>query len=212
MKAFVIAMDNEAQCLIDNLKNSTEETLYGRRVLKGEWRGESVMLVVSGIGKTNAAAATQFAIQSGATEIVNFGVAGGLESTMQVCDVFEVESAVQYDFDLTQLNGTIIGTLNEYTTPYFNLEVKELFPRGRVATGDRFNDSEADNDLIVNTLSCTLRDMECAAIAHVCDKADVPFYCFKCVSDVRGSGSMPGQYIDNLRRCLAKITSILKST
>lgn len=209
MKAYVIAMDNEAQCLIDNLTNMTEETVYGRRVVKGELHDEYVMLVVSGVGKTNAAAATQFAIQSGATEIVNFGVAGGLDPSMNVCDVFEIESTVQYDFDLTQINGTIIGTLNEYATPYFFLDVKGRFPHARVATADRFNDSDVDNDLITQTLACTLRDMECAAIAHVCDKCDVPFYAFKCVSDVRHGGSMPGQYIDNLRRCMQKLTAIL---
>lgn len=209
MKAYVIAMDNEAQCLIDNLENPVEETLFGRRVIKGSLHGEDVLLVVAGIGKTNAAAATQFAIQSGATEIINFGVAGGLLPTMNVCDVFEVESTVQYDFDLTQVNGTIIGTLNEYGTPYFYLEISGRFPPARVATGDRFNDSDIDHELITTTLSCTLRDMECAAIAHVCDRAGVPFRAFKCVSDVRGNGAAPGQYIDNLNRCLKKLTSVV---
>lgn len=211
MTAYVIAMDNEAQCLIDNLTNAEETKRFGRRVVTGEYGGRKVMLVVAGIGKTNAAAAAQFAIQEGATELVNFGVAGGLEPSMQVGDIYEVDSTVQYDFDLTQLNGTVMGTLNEYDSPYFQLRATGRFPARRVATGDRFNDSDADNDLITRTLGCALRDMECAAIAHVCDKAKVAFRSFKCVSDVRGRGSAPGQYAANLRLCLEKLTSLLKA-
>lgn len=209
MKAYVIAMDNEAQCLIDNLKNAKEEKLYGRRVLHGELNGEEVLLVVSGIGKSNAAAATQFAIQSGATEILNVGVAGGLDASMKVGDLYEIESSVQYDFDLTQINGTVMGTLDEYNTPYIPLTTIGKFPSQFIGTGDRFNDSDADNDLLSTALGCQVRDMECAAVAHVCEKAGVPCRALKCISDVRGNGSAPGQYVDNLRICLKKLTEAI---
>lgn len=208
MKAYLIAMDNEAQCLIDNLQDIREEKLYGRRVLHGSLDGEKVMLVVSGIGKSNAAAATQLAIQSGATEIVNVGVAGGLDASMNVGDIYEIESAVQYDFDLTQINGTVMGTLDEYNTPYIPLAVDGRFPAKTIGSGDRFNDSEADNDLLVQALACQVRDMECAAVAHVCERAGVTCKAFKCISDVRGNGSAPGQYVDNLRKCLEKLTRL----
>lgn len=206
MKAYVISMDNEAQCLIDNLKDVREEKRYGRRVLHGKLNGDEVMLVVSGIGKSNAAAATQLAIQSGATEIVNVGVAGGLEASMNVGDIYEIESAVQYDFDLTQINGTVMGTLDEYDTPYLPLTTTGKFPAHSIGTGDRFNDSDADNDMLSTALGCQVRDMECAAVAHVCDRAGVPCRAIKCISDVRGKGAAPGQYVDNLRRCLKKLT------
>lgn len=209
MKAFLIAMDNEAKCLTDNLKNMTEERLFGRRVVRGELAGESVMLVVSGIGKANAAAATQLAIQSGADVIINVGVAGGLDPNMNVADIYEVESAVQYDFDLSAVNGTVVGTLDEYDTPYIALEPTGKVRTEIVGTGDRFNDSDADNDLLSVALGCTLRDMECAAIAHVCLRAGVRCVAFKCVTDVRGKGAMTGQYVDNLNRCLAKLTAEL---
>lgn len=206
MKAYVISMDNEAQCLIDNMKNARETNLYGRRALKGALNGEEVLLVVSGIGKSNAAAATQIAIQLGAREVINVGVAGGLAPTMKVGDIFEIESAVQYDFDLTQVNGTVMGTLDEYDTPYIPLKTTGKFPAQFIGTGDRFNDSDADNDLLSTALGCQVRDMECAAVAHVCDRAGVPCRAIKCITDVRGHGAAPGQYIENLRICLKKLT------
>jgi len=208
MKAFLIAMDNEARCLTDNLTNMTEERRFGRRVVRGELNGEAVLLVVSGIGKSNAAAATQMAIGLGADVVINVGVAGGLDAAIDVGDIYEIDSAVQYDFDLTAVNGTMVGTLDEYDTPYIPLEPIGRLPLHQIGTGDRFNDSDADNDLLAQ-LGVTLRDMECAAVAHVCRTAGVRCVAFKCVTDVRGKGAMTGQYVDNLKRCLAKLTAEL---
>ena len=156
---------------------------------------------------SNAAAATQHAIQSGADVIINIGVAGGLEPSIEVADIYEVDSAVQYDFDLSAVNGTMVGTLDERSTPYIPLSVTGKYPAKSIGTGDKFNDSDDDNDLLMNVLTCSLRDMECAAVAHVCERAGVKCVAFKCITDVRGKGAMTGQYVDNLRRCLAKLTA-----
>lgn len=200
-------MDNEAQCVIDNLVDAVEACEFGRRVVRGKLGGEATMVVVSGIGKSNAAAATQLAIQNGADVIINIGVAGALDSSIEVADIYEVDSAVQYDFDLSAVNGTMVGTLDERSTPYIPLSVTGMYPAKSIGTGDKFNDSDDDNDLLMNVLTCALRDMECAAVAHVCERAGVRCVAFKCITDVRGKGAMTGQYVDNLRRCLAKLTA-----
>lgn len=200
-------MDNEAQCVLDNLVDAVEVREYGRRVIRGKLGGEATMVVISGIGKSNAAAATQHAIQSGADVVINIGVAGGLDPSIEVADIYEVDSAVQYDFDLSAVNGTMVGTLDERSTPYIPLSVTGMYPAKSIGTGDKFNDSDDDNDLLMNVLTCALRDMECAAVAHVCERAGVRCVAFKCITDVRGKGAMTGQYVDNLRRCLAKLTA-----
>ncbi len=200
-------MDNEAQCVLDNLVDAVEACEFGRRVVRGKLGGEATMVVVSGIGKSNAAAATQLAIQNGADVIINIGVAGALDSSIEVADIYEVDSAVQYDFDLSAVNGTMVGTLDERSTPYIPLSVTGMYPAKSIGTGDKFNDSDDDNDLLMNVLTCALRDMECAAVAHVCERAGVRCVAFKCITDVRGKGAMTGQYVDNLRRCLAKLTA-----
>ena len=64
MRAFVIAMENEAAVVRPFLKDG--DRLY-----------------VAGVGKVNAAAATQKAIDAGADEIINCGVAGGLDPAME---------------------------------------------------------------------------------------------------------------------------------
>lgn len=211
MKTFVIAMDNEAQCVISNLTDAAEERVCGRRVIRGKLNGEDALVVVSGVGKTNSAAAAQLAIQlSGAKRVYNIGVAGGLTSDMKVGDLYELKSAVQYDFDLTMLNGTEMGTLNERKDPYIPCTPYGRFPQKILGTGDRFNDNPDDYALLLR-LGCGLRDMEGAAVAHVCETAGVELISIKCVSDVHGNGSTPGQYFENLKKCLAILTDFVKS-
>ena len=186
MRAFVIAMENEAEQVRPYL-------------------GDGDRLYVSGVGKVNAAAAAQKAIDAGAEEVLNCGVAGGLESDMEVGDVYEISQAVEYDFDLTILNGTRLGTHNERTTPFFDCRTTGRFPVRILATGDRFTNDERDTTDPLG-LGATVKDMEGAAIAHVCELNGVPCRMLKCISDVHGRGSMTGQYRDNLAKALGSLS------
>ena len=187
MRAFVIAMENEAEQVRPFLRDG--DRLY-----------------VSGVGKVNAAAAAQKAIDAGADEILNCGVAGGLDPAMEVGDACEISQAVEYDFDLTMINGTRIGTHNERTTPYFDCRTSGVFPARILATGDRFTNDERDVTDPLG-LGATVKDMEGAAIAHVCMKCGVPCFSLKCVTNVAGLGSMTGQYCNNRERALARLRS-----
>lgn len=193
MRAFVIAMECEAACV-------------------RPWLRAGDRLYVCGIGKVNAAAAAQRAICEGADEIWNAGLCGGFGDQVEVGGVYAVGQAVEYDFDLAQLNGTRVGQLDGFDTPYFPcapLGAPCIRASLTLATGDRFNDSEADYELIVKDLGASLRDMEGAAIAQVCLRAGVPCFAVKCVTNVAGGGSMTGQYLSNRERCLASLSSAL---
>ena len=190
-RVFLAAMECEAECVRPHLN-------------------ETDVLIVCGIGKVNAAAAAQRAISEfGAELIVNAGLAGGFGSDMSAGDVYEVASAVEYDFDLARLNGTSVGVLDEYDSAYLDAETVGVFPSAVLATGDHFNDSEEDYSLIRDELGAGLRDMEGAAIAHVCKKNGVRFRAVKCITNVAGKGSMTGQYENAKAECLAVLTDAL---
>jgi len=198
MRAFVIAMACEADTVRPFLRADD-------------------LLIVSGIGKVNAAAATQRAICEGANEIWNVGVCGGFGADVEVGDLFGIDRAVEYDFDLAQVNHTAIGVLDEYDTPYLPLVTDGSYAnvpsfRGyrTLATGDHFNDSESDYALITQTLGASLRDMEGAAIAHVCRSNDIPCRAFKCVTNVAGRNSMTGQYAIHRENCLEILKQAMK--
>ncbi len=206
----VIAMDSEAELLLDAMEIEAIRTLYGKTVHRGKAFGHEVALVVSGVGKVNAAAGTCAAISEGADVVLNFGVAGGLDGSTEVGEVYLVEKVVQYDFDCSQLNGMKVGTLDGETENFFPLLTPKSsdLPRRALGTGDRFNDSPADHALL-RELGCNLREMEAGAMAEVCRYAGLPFCAVKAVSDVYGSGSTTEQFRKNLKRALLNLKAHL---
>lgn len=203
MKVFVTAMECEAECVIRNLGDVEESSVFGRKVVRGTLGGVRTAVVVAGVGKANAAAGTQLAIGTlGAGAVINIGVAGGLDPALSVGAVYRAARAVEYDFDLSKVNGTSVGTPNERDTPFFDLAAAGDWPEAIVATGDRFTDDECDFAFLRETFGASVRDMELGAVAHAAVHAGVPVYSFKAITNVVGQGAMTSQYKANLPRCL----------
>ena len=202
----VIAMQSEAEALLDQMEIENILTVYGKPVHKGTAFGKDVLVCVCGVGKVNAAAGVCAVLAAGADTVLNFGVAGGLHERTELAEVYLIEKAVQYDFDLTQLNGGAIGTLDGETENFLPLFVpkKLRLPLRALGSGDRFNDSAADHSLLL-ALGADIRDMEGAAIAEVCKYAGVPFLSVKAISDVYGAGSTTAQYQKNLARAMLNL-------
>lgn len=196
-------MECEAQAVICNLTNIREQLISGRKVVFGCLNGLETAVVVSGVGKVNAAAGTQLAIALlAAKTIINVGVAGGLDPSLAVGSVYCAVRAVEYDFDLSKVNGSSVGTHDERDTPFYELAKAEGYPAATVATGDRFTDDASDFEFLRKTFGAAVRDMELGAIAHVACRAGVDVYSFKAITNVVGQGAMTSQYKDNLPRCL----------
>lgn len=202
----MIAMASEAQAVLANMEEKEQFISCGKQVIKGRLNGKATAVVITGVGKVNAACGAQYAIDMlGADKIINIGVAGGLNDGTKVADIYGIERAVQYDFDLTQLNGTPMGTLNEFEEPYLALNTLPLYPLKKLGSGDRFNDSKADFILLTKELGADIRDMELGAIVQACVHAGIKIYSFKAISDVAGSGSTTEQYMHNLAMCNARL-------
>ena len=202
----VIAMQSEADILLDNMKVQRSLTVSGKVVHVGMAFGKEVALCICGIGKVNAALGTQLLVSKfGVEKILNFGVAGGLNKNTKLCQVYQIAAAVQFDFDLTAINGTKMGTLDEYSENYLPLSPANLFPRKNLGTADRFNDSTDDYLLLTATLNADIRDMEGGAIVQTAIANRLPVYAFKAISDLAGSGSTTDQYLKNRSSALANL-------
>lgn len=200
----VIAFDKEANALLDHMKIEEKTTVLGKPLYKGTAFGKEILLVECGVGKVNAAAAAAIVIERGAKTVLNFGVAGGLHERTEIARAYVIEKAVQYDFDCVQINGGEIGTLDGETENFLPLAVPERLdlPRRALGTGDRFNDSPVDHELLLR-LGCDIREMEAGAIAQVCRYAGVPFVSVKAISDVYGAGNTTEQFKQNTARACA---------
>ena len=146
----VIAMQSEADILLDEMQIVRSLVVSGKKVYVGRAYGKDVAVCVCGVGKVNAALGAQLLVSKfDAEKLLNFGVAGGLNKDVELCGVYQIAEAVQFDFDLTQLNGTKIGTLDEYTENYLDLNLLDVpFEKKKLGTSDCFNDSPADYKLL----------------------------------------------------------------
>ncbi len=211
MIGVVIAMQSEADILLGNMQVERSLTVSGKKIHVGKAYGKNVALCVCGVGKVNAALGAQVLISKFDVEkLLNFGVSGGLNSTTELCKVYQIAEAVQFDFDLVQLNGTKIGTLNEYEENYLTLNLLPLpLEKRKLGTADRFNDSKTDHKLLTKELNADIRDMEGGAVVQAAYAAELPVYSIKAISDVAGSGSTTEQYLQNKDKALVNLQAML---
>ncbi len=211
MIGVVIAMQSEADILLDEMQVERSLTVSGKKIHVGRAYGKNVALCVCGVGKVNAALGAQLLISKfDAEKLLNFGVSGGLNASTELCNVYQIAETVQFDFDLVQLNGTKIGTLNEYEENYLALNLLPLsIEKRKLATADRFNDSHDDYELLTKELYADIRDMEGGAIVQAAYAAELPVYSIKAISDVAGSGSTTEQYLRNKDKALANLKAKL---
>lgn len=207
----VIAMQSEADILLSEMNVNRSLTVSGKTVHIGTAFNKEIALCVCGVGKVNAALGAQLLVSKfDVKALLNFGVAGGLNDGTALCQVYQIESAVQFDFDLVQLNGTKMGTLNEYEENYLPLSVLNLpFPLKKLGTADRFNDSIADYKLLTEELRADIRDMEGGAIVQAALAMQLPVHSFKAISDVAGSGSTTEQFLTNKNKALENLKAVL---
>lgn len=210
MIGVVIAMQSEADILLDEMNVSRSLTVSGKNGHVGTAYGKEIALCVCGVGKVNAALGTQLLISKfDAEKILNFGVAGSLNKKTKLCAVYQISHATQFDFDLVQLNGTKMGTLNEYEEPYLSLNLLKGFLKRKLGTADRFNDSPEDYQLLTKELQADIRDMEGGAIVQAAYAAKLPVYAVKAISDVAGSGSTTEQFLVNKDKALQNLKAEL---
>ncbi len=211
MIGVVIAMQSEADILLGEMNISSSLAINGKQVHIGTAYGKEIALCVCGVGKVNAALGTQLLISKyGVEKILNFGVAGGLNAGLTLCGVYQIEAATQFDFDLVQLNGTKMGTLNEYEEPYLPLHTfNAKLEKKRLGTADRFNDSKEDFELLTKELFADIRDMEGGAIVQTALSSSLPVYSVKAISDLAGSGSTTEQFLINKGKALENLKVVL---
>lgn len=194
----ICAMDVEAQRIRQSMKNVREERKGGILFLSGNWLGHGLTLAVSGVGKVNAAMATQALILCYAPDVVvNTGVAGSLDSGLKLLDVILGEKAVQHDVDTTALGdpaGMVSGIdLVEIPCPCPSLATRlaglgSELKRGLIASGDQFVGDAAVAQAIGRRFGAAAVDMESGSVAQVCYINGVECLLLRAISD--GSDGM----------------------
>ncbi len=172
-----------------------EYSLLNKKGIAFEINGADVICINCGIGKVNASAVASALASLNCNAILNFGLSGGISGASRgglcVPDKF-----LEHDFDLTVLGYKPCEKPNQKYIYEVNSKLLEIFKQvanteftGTAVCGDRFICSKKDSDFFRDNFSATTCDMETAAIASVCDMADVPFAALRRISDDAGDSA-----------------------
>ena len=127
-------------------------------------------VVYTGIGKVNALISINRAIREyKPVNIINFGTAGSSRSDLE--GLHEVTTFKQRDMDLRNIGLPLGMTLND--------DINDIYlgrPGLSCGTGDSFVSSSQE-------IETDLYDMEAYALAKLCLREDINFFCFKYISD-----------------------------
>lgn len=198
MILLVSAMAAEAEALSTQLEERAEcNGSAGVNISIGSLVGRQVALACVGVGKVESAISTQACLDALAAQgirpraLLLFGIAGGLNETLEVGDLFLARDCVQWDLDASAL-GIPLGTLTKNGQRFFPADADLLAVAegiqlengrvcsGRLATGDRFI-SVSNGGL--PEIEADAVDMEGAAVMLCAAVNNVPAMVVRVISD-----------------------------
>lgn len=198
MKLGIIgAMAVEISTILDWMPDEILTTRAGMDFFEGTLENLPVVVVRCGVGKVNAAMCVQVLVDTfHVTHILNTGVAGSLDASLDIMNLLISRDAMYHDVDATVFGyayGQVPGTKQAlYCADKMLMDVayaaaEQVKPGlnhfGRVASGDQFISDEARKQFIQEKTQASCVEMEGTAIAQAATQNKVPFVIVRAISD-----------------------------
>lgn len=192
------AMELEVEQLKKEMKATAVVEKAGMDFYEGTLNDVSVVIVRSGIGKVNAALCVQILVDVfRVSHVINTGVAGSLNASLDIGDILISRDALHHDMDATifgYLPGEVpqmgfrefhadekMMTLAKVACEKVNPDIHVMF--GRVVSGDQFISSKETKEYLTTQFQGDCAEMEGAAIAHGAYLNSLPFVIIRAISD-----------------------------
>ncbi|MBP0960530.1 MAG: 5'-methylthioadenosine/adenosylhomocysteine nucleosidase [Oscillospiraceae bacterium] len=185
------AMPSELADIRNTLKDAEVKHISGFDFYINEVAGKKVINACCGIAKVNAALCAQVLIDNFKPDaVINAGIAGGMDSSIKVCDIVVSNEVLPHDLDLHFLKDyppycgifkadkNLIDTAVKICTKQ---GVKSFV--GRIVSGEAFITDTAVKNGIKDKFDPFAVDMESAAVGHCAYLNEVPFVSVRCISD-----------------------------
>lgn len=192
------AMEEEIELIKQKSMVCETISIAGRDFYRCVYKNVEFAAVVSGIGKVNAAICSQILIDRFQPEcMINTGVAGAADDTLEIGDIVISRDLVEYDMD-TSAFGDPVGQVPRMDVYSFKADDKLISAAakcgsqyaggrkivvGRIVSGDRFVSDEETIRYIRGNFDACAVEMEGAAIGHDCYLNSVPFVVIRSISD-----------------------------
>lgn len=189
--AIIVALQTEFD-LVKNIFTSYKEfDEKNIKFFKGEISNHEVALMKCGIGKVNAAVgiAELFHVFS-PDLVINTGVAGGIDQSVEVGDIIIGEQCCYHDVWCGEDAWGQVQGLPLYFAG--NRKIIDIIKSisvdnthlGLICTGDQFiTEDTGFKEIKRNFPKALAVDMESAAMAHVCYQRNMPFVSIRVISD-----------------------------
>lgn len=208
MIGIIGAMEEEVALLKERMSDTVSENIAGMNFYTGKLSNKSCVLVMSGIGKVNAAICTQILITRFKVQlIINSGIAGALDPLINIGDIVISSDMVEHDVDVSGF-GYPYGQIPRMDTLAFPADKKlarlakscceKVNPQisvfiGRIASGDVFVFDIKRKEGIREEFGALCTEMEGAAIAHAAYLNKIPCLIIRAISD-KADGSASTDY------------------
>ncbi len=190
------AMQNEIEKLIE--KYDLKKDKINKDIYVNTFNDKSIVVAMSGVGKVNSAAMTQYIIDNYEVDaIINSGVAGGINNNIKVMDIIISDYVTYHDFEPISIMesyvpdkgkikaNTILVSLAQKVINDMNITNAHYAP---ICSGDAFVQDEVLKNNIHLRTGAVCVDMESASIAHTCSMNGIPFISIRTISDMADGG------------------------
>ncbi len=199
----ICAMEEELAPLKKIMSIKESRTKARMEFIEGTLEEKDVVMVISGIGKVNAAVCAQIlADDYHVTHLINVGVAGGVKENIQPMDVVVATALLQHDMDVTAF-GLKRGEIPRFESSLFKTDDKltrlalegsrknegYTTHEGIIVSGDQFISSKEKIEDLLETFDAAACKMEGAAIAQAADLNHIPFSVIRAISDNANTGA-----------------------
>lgn len=198
MIGIIGAMAEEVEQIVAVMDVEREETKASMTFKAGKLSGKDAVIVVSGIGKVNAAICTQILADDFHVDyVINTGIAGSLNADINIGDIVISKDVLHHDMDATNF-GYPLGQVPRMDTLSFPADERliaaaqavcaKVVPEigthvGRVVSGDQFISDKATKERITSNFHGYCTEMEGAAIAQAAYLNKIPFVILRAISD-----------------------------
>jgi len=166
MVGVITAIHAEANCIVSRKLSFNQMVRLS----------DDAAIWICGMGDSAARQAAKGLLESGATALVSFGVAGALDASLRSGDLVLPESI--------NVNGEIIPVTTDWRD-----QLKQLLPSdltvvgGTLAASKEVVSTESTKRELANVTSACAVDMESGAIAEVAANAGIPFIAIRAITD-----------------------------
>ena len=211
----VAAMESEITAIKDAEDTEEIETVAGMEFCVGTIGTCRVVVVECGMGKVNAAVATELLIERfGADAIINIGCAGSLNDTLDIGDFVVSTEVVQHDYDVSAVGyekgeipytGLVSFPADEELITLACEAIAAAAPerqvvKGRICTGDQFISESEQKSTIIDSFGGECAEMEGAAVGQTAYLNGIPFVIIRAMSDNADSAADFTEYVDEVTR------------